>query len=375
MTVSLRQGDATHTVSVGRPVDGEPGVYTVGRKEPDGSLTYYYTCELAEMPFRLRDAVLDLRSPTLFRASSWNVTRFALVDEAGKETFAAEKRDPSAGNTDDPILKWKVLGDHAETDDEQVKAFLKQFDDLQVEKWLALDSPQARRDYGLAPHPRELVFQLETLAKGGELKTSTRTLLIGERNGARVHAMDAAGDAIGLIDAGFLDRMARGFSKGTPVLEIMWADITGVTVQHDGVQVASFKKPGFNWVRDRLQIVDNRTNDFRDQVLKPFQRVVLGNVEVASDARLVETGLAQPSWTVTLDVQPQGGKAVQHSLHVGNSVGLGPRVRWARADGADTIGTFYDEPLKKLQAYLGAHPAPKPPREPKQPAEDKHTHH
>ena len=143
--------------------------------------------------------------------------------------------------------------------------------------------------------------------------------------------------------------------------------------ERDGERVASIKRPGMHWIRDRIQILE--AEPFQDACVKPWSPVTINTSEVADDRRLEECGLKSPEWQLTFTIKPLGGDAVDRVLKIGNREGLGERNRWASSGKGDTIGSWYDEPLRKLAEYLRLHPEPQPPRTPTPPDEPDHNDH
>jgi hypothetical protein len=360
LTLLLQQGEAVVHLEVGALKEGADGsVHYVRRSEPGGGQTFYYTADLGTLALRLRDAPLELRHPTLLKVSGFDVTRVELKDETGQTTFAAELVDKTKGEAPNPKMEWQVVGDKRGTDDLRFKGWLKTFEDLTVDRWLAPDDPEARRSYGLK-HPRRLTFTVRSLDDEGQVELAERTLLLGERIGQRVHALLEGAPAIGLIDAGFLDRLARGFTAQEELFGFEWYDVKGLKIEREGELVADFGKasPQANWIRAGVGIVDAPLD--LEAVFKEFREVGLTRTETATEDRLLARGLKPPAWRLTFTIRTAAGAGpdATHVLLVGNGEGLGERTRWATAPGRPDLGVWYEGPLRALERYLDDHPAP-----------------
>ncbi|RMG10054.1 MAG: DUF4340 domain-containing protein [Planctomycetota bacterium] len=357
LRVQLRQGKAWIRLDVGAASDETPGAHYVRLR--DGDAHFIYLADLRDVPLRLRDGPLELRHRRVLGISHHDIYGLRLLDEAGKTTFSAERKDPSEGKDPNPLPKWTVAGESGGTDHQRVVTFLKRFEDLRVERWVALDTPAARREYGLAPSPRRLVFEVRTIDASGELVDEERVLLLGQRVGERVHVLYEAGQpAIGLVDASFLDRIGLGFGAKTELFSFRWYEVVELEVYAGDELRARFRKTDKNWLRDGRTVLSDPA-DFEDRCLKPFDEGVgVGRTETASAERLAERGLRPPAWKLVFRVRTESGDGEPRTceLWVGNSAGLGDASRWATAPGEERLGAWYDGPLRSLQGYLREHP-------------------
>lgn len=330
---------------IGAPKPGAPGVHYVARVGEDR----VFTARIDALPSRLRDGPLDLLEKTLFKASEWEAKKLVVSDPLGKVLFEA------IGSGD--VREWKVIvpaSPDAESD--RVRELLARFKEVKVERWSALDTPEARRQVGL-DQPTRVVVTVEAF-KDGKPTDVEKVLLLGRREGERVHAVAQGGTAIGKIDATFLDVIARGFAKGTLVLESDRWDVKELVVK-DGEQVVlELEKPAENWLRTdggAQQLVE--TTDVED-LLQRFERIEVSRVEPRADARLAEVGLAPPARTITITSRPGGGSGapVTKTLLIGQRAG--EREVWATAEGASSIGVLFDEPLRELDRWRDEHAPP-----------------
>jgi hypothetical protein len=354
--IEVQQGERVSRLLVGNPLDGQPGVYSVKRVDKGDTQSFAYSIALADLPARLRDAPLELRDPTLFKASSWSVDRIEFRGVDGALLFGAEKKDPNKGQDVNPIAKWFVDGESRGTDDQRLVGFVKSFEDVLTERWVALDSTDARREYGLDA-PRRLSFRLKTLGEGSEVVTAQRTLLLGQREGKLIYALRDGGPAIGLIDAAFIDRLQRGFAAETVLFKIHKWDVKGLKVWRGESLVLDLAKPDLNWVRSGKLVIDEPTEV--EDLFEDLQRVGLSRSENATQARLAETGLAAPKWKIQVTSQsPAAKEATVNILEIGTSAAMGEGSRWAKSPGSAELGSWFDAPLRKIETYLKSHPMP-----------------
>ncbi len=175
----------------------------------------------------------------MFTASHWDALEVTITDPAGKVLLEARKSTDQGA-----VREWKITG-QADASNDTFDGFMRSaFEAVKTDRYVAKDSPEARARFGL-DKPTKVTVVVETF-KDGKKEKVPQTLLVGARQGDRVHAVPESGPAIGLIDAGFLDRVARGFAKGTVLLEHSRWDANGLTVTEGGKTLLAVKKPGEN---------------------------------------------------------------------------------------------------------------------------------
>lgn len=342
LKVALVQEPLRREVWIGAPIEGRPGVHHVMRVgEPR-----VYAARVDALPGRLEDAPLELLDKTVIAASHWDAKKVVVTDPDGKVVLEAAK-------TDEGVREWKVTTPPSpDAVSEKVDRFMEAFEAMKVERWLAQDSPEARARHGL-DRPTKVAITVETF-KDGKKTDLVRTLLLGRREGDRVFALAEDGPAIGRVDAGFLERMARGFAKETPILESDRWNAKGLLVKDGATVVLELKKPAENWKRvdgGREEIVE--TIEVED-LLRVFEKVEVARAEPRTDARLAEVGLAPPARTITITLKPYDKPEETRTLLIGGRAG--ERDVWATAAGAEVLGALFDEPLRALDAWLKAHP-------------------
>lgn len=341
--VAFVQEPLRRELHLGAPVPGAPGVHYAVRVGEDR----VFTTKLDALPSRLRDAPLELLDRTIFKASEWEAKRLVLTDAEGKVVFEAKGEGE--------VREWKVTTPPSpDAVSDRVRELVARFKEVKVERWSAADSPEARRQVGL-DRPLRLAVTVETF-KDGKPADAEKVLLLGRREGERIHAVAEGGTAIGKVDATFLDVIARGFAKGTTILETDRWDVKGLVVKEGEQVVLELKKPAENWLRTdggAEQIVE--TVEVED-LLQRFERVEVTRAEPRADARLAEVGLAPPARTITITSRPSGGAEVKRTLLLGKRAG--DREWWATAEGASSMGALFDEPIKALDAWREAHAPP-----------------
>jgi hypothetical protein len=334
---------------VGNPVEGRPGVYWVARPKE----ARVFLADLGVLPERLRAARLELLDPVLLRASHFDHKRVRLLEADGKVVLEAEKVKEVVEGAEQE--RWKVLTQpsQAPADPAVFARWCEGFDQVPVASWVALDSEQARRDAGLDA-PQKLVLVL-AVYKESKLVEEERTLLLGRREGARVLAMTPGGGAIGLIDAGFLDRLARGFSPGKELLAFDKFQARRFELREgDRVQL-ELAKPGEVWKRG-LQVLDTTGVE---KLLEGFERLEVTRAEAPTPERLAATGLDAPARRITIVTRPFDGSAEQtRTLLVGGPAGEGEV--WVMAEGGDTLGALLVAPLRALEEWMAANPPEDP---------------
>ncbi|MCO5166712.1 MAG: DUF4340 domain-containing protein [Planctomycetes bacterium] len=342
LKVALVQEPLRREVWIGAPVEGRPGVHHVMRAgEPR-----VYAVRVDALPGRLDDAPLELLDKTIIAASHWDAKKVVVTDPDGEVLLEAAK-------TDEGVREWKVTTPASpDAVSEKVDRFMEAFEAMKVERWLAHDSPEARARYGL-DRAMKVEVTIETF-KDGKKTDLVKTLLLGRREGDRVLALAEDGHAIGRVDAGFLERMARGFAKETTLLESDRWNARGLLVKDGADVVLELRKPAENWKR-----VDGGSEQILETIevedlLRAFEKVEVARAEPRTDARLAEVGLAPPARTITITLKPYDKPEETRTLLLGQRAG--ERDVWATAEGAEVLGALFDEPLRALDAWLKAHP-------------------
>lgn len=350
-TVAVIEETLRRELTIGAPREGKPGVHAARRPE----LPAPFLLAAGTLPSRLADAPLELLDRTVFAAPHFDAQSVKITDAEGKVLLAAARKKPEDG-----VAEWKVEGAPDATHD-SFDAFMgSAFDDVKVERWLVKDSPAARAEHGL-DKPMKIEVSLETF-QAGKKTTVPKVLLLGKREGERIAALAEGGRAIGRIDAGFLDRLARGFAKPTLLVDFSAWDANGLKLEEGGKTLLELKKPGDNWKRG-VEVLDPKE---AEALVHPFARLEVTKAEKPTPARLKELGLDAPARKLTLGVKGLGGAADQsHVLLVGKRAG--PREVWVMKEGGE-LGLLFDEPLRKLDEWLAAHPEkeafpPAPPTE------------
>lgn len=331
-------------VWIGGPVEGQPGVHHVKRVGEER----VFTVHVGPLPGRLEDARLELLDKTIFEASHWDAKKVVITAPDGAVLLEAAK-------TEEGVKEWKVTTPaQADAVSEKVDRFMETFEAMKVERWLSLDSAEARARHGLG-RPTTVAVTIETF-KDGKKTDVVKTLLVGRREGERAAALAEGGHAIGRVDASFFDRLARGFAKETSILESDRWNVKGFVVRDGQEVVLELKKPAENWKRvdgGQEQILE--TTEVED-LLERFEKVEVSRAEPRADARLAEVGLAPPARTITITIKPYDKPEEARTLHLGRREG--DRDVWASAEGATVMGLLFDEPLRALDAWLREHPLP-----------------
>lgn len=356
--VAIVQEPLRREVHLGAPKEGAPGVHWVKRVGEDR----VFAVKIDALPSRLEDAPLEALDRTVMAASHWDAKKIVVSDPDGKVLLEAAK-------TEDGVKEWKVTTPPSpDAESEKVDRFMESFERMLVERWLSHDSPEARAKHGL-DRPTKVTITIETFQEGKKTDVQ-KVLLLGTRSGDRIAAVAEGGYAIGKVDAGFLDRMARGFAKGTPVLETDRWNVKQVVVRDGDAVVLELKKSspsdregrptdrehGVNWKRiDGGADLMVETTDVED-LLREFEKVEVSRTEPRADARLAELGLAPPQRTISITMKEGDKPEVTRTLHVGKAAGA--NERWATAEGAAVLGVLYDDPLRALDAWLKDHPLP-----------------
>lgn len=325
-------------VHVGGPKEGAPGVHWVKRVGEDR----VFAVKIDALPSRLEDAPLEALDRTIMAASHWDAKKIVVSDPDGRVLLEAAK-------TEDGVKEWKVTTPPTpDAQSDKVDRFMESFEAMVVERWVAHDSPEARAKHGL-DRPMKVAITIETFQEGKKTDVQ-KVLLLGKREGNRIAALAEGGYAIGRADTGWLDRMARGFAKGTPLLETDRWNVKRLVVREGDAVVLELKRPAENWKRTDGggdQILETTAVE---DLLEEFEKLEVARAEPRSDARLAEVGLAPPRRTITITMK-QGDKPEEtRTLLVGKEAG--EHERWATAEGAAVLGVLYDEPLRALDAWM-----------------------
>ena len=350
LRIGLDEGSLHRELEVGSPLEGRPGVYYVARTGDPRVLV----ADLGALPGRLRDARLALIDPVLLRASHFDLKRLRLLDAAGKPELEAEKQKEKVEGAERDVWKVPVQPASAPADGEVFAGWLEAFDQVPVASWVALDSEQARRDTGLDA-PRKLVLTVEVFKEGKQVEEE-RTLLLGRREGARIHALnpDRAG-AIGLIDAAFLDRLARGFARGQELLSFDKFQARRLELREGERLVLELDKPREVWLRG-TQVVENTEVE---RLLEGLSHLEVTRGERATPERLAETGLAAPARRITVLLRPFDGSPDQTKvLLLGGAAS--EHEAWAMLEGGETLGSLFLEPVRALDRWAAEHPLADP---------------
>lgn len=353
-------------VRVGEPVAGAPGVHHAQRllppPSPPGSAATY-TAEIAELSATLAEAPLELLDRRIFRASAYDVRELTLVEPDGTTRARLAKvrpdpKDPAA------LAVWKSDDTPEPLADEAVFPLFESLEEVYVERYVArTDAPDGEAvlaRYGLDA-PRVLTLGLERPAPDGTLQIVPHVLRLGRREGQRIYAHSDAIPAVGVIDAGFLDRLERGFAPGLVLWQIDMWKARGLRIEREGRVVLDARKPDVNWKRG-TRIVE-RPGELED-VIELLERVEVTQPEPATPELLRERGLDPPRMKVVITTGLQKGDRVEETEHVlliGEAAG--PRERWAMTPGGQ-VGRLFDAPLtgpRGVEEYLRKHPDPDAP--------------
>lgn len=349
LQVALVEGALQRQVDVGNPVEGRPGVYYVQRPKE----TQLFLVELGLLPERLREAPLELLDPVILRASPFDQKKIQLTDPAGQVVLLAEKQKQTVDGAE--VERWQVLTQPGpgQADPEVFARFAETFGQVPVARWVGPDSEAARRDAGLG-EPQRLTVTVGVY-KDGKLVDEERTLLLGRREGNRVLAQTPGGP-IGLIDAGFLDRIQRGFTPGQELVSFDKFEARGLLLREGDKVLLELRKPGEVWKRG-LTVLDTTE---AEALLEGLTRVEVTRAEPATPERRGATGLEPPRRRLTIETRgfDEGAQDQTRTLLIGEPAG--PGQVWVMREGGDTLGVMLSAPLDALDEWLAAHPAADP---------------
>jgi len=348
--IALIEGTLRQEVQVGGPLDGHPGVHYVRRTgEPR-----VYTAELGGLLVDLEEAPLALLDPTLLRVSVWDAEALRIVEPGGGVLLAAEAVLPEG--EPESKTKWEVTEQPTDepADPDKFMRFLEGFEKVNALRYVARDTPAARARYGLDA-PTRVAFTVEGYAgDAGAIETTERVLLVGRREDDYVYALNPDhAPAIGLIDAGFLDQIARGFAKETRLLETTRYEIRRFVAELDGAPVLTLRKPEASWRRGPGEgaLVSDREVDEIQDLLAYFERVEVARARPATKDAIAGAGLDAPAMRIEIGIKPFSGDDPRTEvLLIGARAG--ERERWAMLEGGEELGALFDEPLRALKDYV-----------------------
>ncbi|MGE0706519.1 MAG: DUF4340 domain-containing protein [Planctomycetota bacterium] len=363
LSIELFEGDYRHVVHVG--AQREPGIYVVERPLPrpeqgQPPVVYRYTAELGALPADLAEAPLELLSRRVFAASSFEARELSFQDREGKLVKRAHWL-PTQPQNPQGMHEWRIEGEPA-ADGEAFKAFMKSFDEVNAQRWVARREGADLARYGL-DRPAKLTIKVVSFA-GGARQLVDMVLLLGDRVGeTSVYAMTPTGPAVALIDALFLDRVYLGFSKRQELGAVDVWSVRRVRVERDGVPAWEAEKSGVNWRWGGEWRLEGEEGLMPQDAYGPLEKLLesereLGKLQVASPEpatpqRLKETGLDRPRWRITI-----GEGEGKVTLLVGDRIK--EREVWAMVEGKSDLGVFFDEPLLRLAELIQRQPGPPP---------------
>lgn len=377
--LELWERDYRHVITIGDQL--ETGVFAVERRLPSPAgpdappVRHRYAVELGALVADLAAGPLDLLSKRIFQASSWDARQIRVQGREGEVLLEAQWLPQDPAQPQGP-MEWRVTG-QPDADPEAFKAYMKNFDDLNVQRHVARVADAELSDYGL-DQPERFEIEVETFA-GSERKRVTRTLLLGERVGTSVYAMAEGGRSIGLIDASFRDRIAKGFGEQHVLLRLDVWGVREVFVERGGLAAWSAVKPSANWRWDAPYkfaceeglMPQAAYGALEDLLEGQFETLRISRSEPVTQTRLAETGLAEPALRIRIRSRAATeSESSEHVLLIGAP--RGERERWAMLEGGEVLGVLFDKPVVDLERLILAQPGPPPfpPAEPPAPRED-----
>ena len=377
--LELWERDYRHVITIGDQL--ETGVFAVERLLPNPAgpdappVAHRYAVEIGALVADLAAGPLDLLSKRIFQASSWDARQIVVKDREGEVLLTAKWLPKDPANPQGQ-MEWRVTG-QPDADPEAFKAYMKNFDDLNAQRYVARSAGAELADYGLE-RPERFEIEVETF-EGSERKRVARTLLLGDRVGTSVYAMAEGGRSIGLIDASFRDRIAKGFGKQHVLLRLDVWGVREVSVERDGVMAWSAVKPSANWRWDapwkfacEEGLMPQAAYGALEDLLEgQFETLRISRTEPATRTRLAETGLDAPALRITIRSRGETeAEPSEHVLLIGAT--RGERERWAMLEGGEVLGVLFDKPVVDLERLIRAQPGPPPfpPAEPATPREE-----
>lgn len=348
----VTEADLTRELQIGAELPDDEGVYYVRRVGE----SRIYSAELGRSLLQaLRDADLELIDKTILIASHWDAQGLTL--RKGEQVLLETK---SVG--DNPPV-WRKLVPEGRADKDMLTNFMQRFDQVRVERYVSRDLPELHAEYGLED-PTVLTIVVRTYVEGEEGEEA-RTLYLGKREGEFVYARNPDGPAaIGKIDAGFLDRAARGFTRGDKVLSVDANLLCDLRLELDGENVIEVTKPegAIAWQVGTTMLEEDVENQLKT-VLLQFESFELTEVTDATPEKLAKRGLQPPQGKLELATRDfDGGQETRYTILLGAPVG--ERVRWAAVEGEGRVGQLFDEVLRDLRQLSAELPGAFPPVEP-----------
>ncbi len=344
-TFTVVEAETPRTIQVGNE---SSGVYFVRR----AGESRIYSVKLGELATKLEGAAVGARSKQLFKASYWEMVAFKLAAADGKTELAGEKK----GND------WNVEGypKPEDVDSTKLSAAFQPLEVLNAEALVAEVTSESLVQYGL-DKPRTLSCTVESWETNTNAKKKEeRTLLIGRREGDAVYAMEKGGTVVGKVKAEFLDLLARGFKKGKQLFEHTQIQAFSVVVKDGDKEVARLEKK-----KEKEGAIDEWFLGDKKVVSAEFQKVLVAlerlegtSVEEAKDDVKKAKGLLPPKRTITIQTKPQWGEkkdeVTTKVLLVGEK--NGEHDVWAMEASGAELGSIYDGPVLKLDAFLANPP-------------------
>lgn len=353
-----------YQIHVGRKGDEETGTLVAKRLLEDGSYQVYEVAGLEGVVTDLRNGHLDLLDKTVYAANHWDARKIEFADPGGSVRFRAVWTNPNPSVPRTPMI-WQIKKPPTpEANSDDFKAYMKTFDAITAAKYVARVEAADLTAYALdAKQRRTLTIWVQTFKDGtntdGTPVEQPRRLHVGSRVGDLVHVLPEGGVAVALVEASWLDRLTLGFGKRLEIAKFNLWDLHGFTVTKQGQEVLAVIKPEgkVNWRRAGTHV---KNNGEVDRLTEAWESVLVSSPEPATPARIQACGLDEPTWRITLEVKKEGAKtATRHVILLGKK--NGPRQYWAMTADGKTLGLFYDDPIREVEAFLEKYPEEDPP--------------
>jgi hypothetical protein len=352
-SITLGEGDAQRTLHVGNSAEG--GVYFV-RREGESRI---YSTKLGELVASLENAPLGARAKQLFKASYWEMSAFKLTTPDGK-ALSGEKK----GND------WTIEPGYASPSDVDGTKLSHAFEPLEAltaESWVAEVGSDTLAAYGL-DKPTTLTVTVKSWeANTNQEKKEERTLLLGRREGDTVFALEKGAAAIGKVKAEFLDLLNRGFRRGKPLFDYVNHECFSLVVKDEkGNETARLekRKDGLqdDWYLSGSAVAvvasgQKLVGADVQKLLALFNKIEGSPCEDAANKKA--RGLDPPRRTFTFQTKPAFGKdeITTKVLLIGERAG--EHDLWAMDQAGSELGSMYDGPVLKVDAFLAAPPIEK----------------